>query len=342
MRRHAEALACYDRAIALNADYADAYNSRGILLGELKRHAQALESFDAALAVRPDFAEAWNNRGNTLRDLNRLEDAVASFDRALALKADFPEAHYSRGHALRDLRRYAEAVQSYARTVELAPDYSFAKGHLLHAKMLCCEWSGLAELAASVRADIRAGRQSAEPFGYQGIADSVQDLRACAEIYAAAMYPRQRVQYAARERIRREKIRIGYVSGEFRQQATSVLMAELFELHDKSRFEVLHSTTAGTTRAKCARDSAGRSTKSSIYRNSGICRRQRQSGNADVDILVNLNGYFGLQRQGVFSLQTGPYPGQLSRLSGHARRRLHRLHSCRQMGDSAARAGCLR
>jgi tetratricopeptide (TPR) repeat protein len=236
----------------LNPDYADAFNSRGILLGELKQHAQALASFETALALTPDYAEALNNRGNTLRDLNRLDDALASFERALALQPDFAQAHYSRAHALRDLRRYSEAVQAYTRVVELAPDYSFAKGHLLHARMLSCEWEGVADVVASVQADIRAGRQSAEPFGYQGIADSVQDLRACAEIYAAAMFPRQRAQYSARERIRKEKIRIGYLSGEFRQQATSWRNCLNCTTSRASKFS--RSTTAGTTRVKCVRD----------------------------------------------------------------------------------------
>ena len=61
------------------------YN-RGVTLKALKRFEEALASYDRALAVRPDYAEAFSNRGNTLQELKRFEEALASFDRALKLR----------------------------------------------------------------------------------------------------------------------------------------------------------------------------------------------------------------------------------------------------------------
>ena len=64
LKRHDEALASYDKAIALKPDYAEAYNNRGNALSELKRHEEALASYDKAIALKPDYAEAYNNRGD--------------------------------------------------------------------------------------------------------------------------------------------------------------------------------------------------------------------------------------------------------------------------------------
>ena len=61
----------------------------GIALQDLKRPAEALASYDKAIALKPDFAEAYNNRGNALRDLKRPEEALASYDKAIALKPDY-------------------------------------------------------------------------------------------------------------------------------------------------------------------------------------------------------------------------------------------------------------
>ena len=95
LKRFEEALASYDRALALRPDYVEALANRGVTLHELKRFEEALASYDRALAVRPDYAEAFVNRGVTLHELKRFEEALASYDRAIALRPDYAQAHYN-------------------------------------------------------------------------------------------------------------------------------------------------------------------------------------------------------------------------------------------------------
>ena len=99
LERFDDALASYDRALAIKPDYADAFNNRGIALADLKRFDDALASYDSALAIKPDYAEALNNRGVALKELRRLHDSLASYDHALAIKPDYAEAFYNRGMA---------------------------------------------------------------------------------------------------------------------------------------------------------------------------------------------------------------------------------------------------
>ena len=103
-RRHTEALASFDRALAVQPDYAEALYNRGVTLQELKRFDEALGSYDRALALRPDYAEAHYNRGNTLKELRRLDEALASYDRALAVRPDYAEALHNRGNVLKELQ----------------------------------------------------------------------------------------------------------------------------------------------------------------------------------------------------------------------------------------------
>ena len=95
LKRFEEALASYDRALALRPDYAEALSNRGNVLRELMRFEEALESYDRALAVRPDYAEALSNRGVTLQELMRFEEALASYQKAIALRPDFGEAQFA-------------------------------------------------------------------------------------------------------------------------------------------------------------------------------------------------------------------------------------------------------
>lgn len=110
----------------------------------------------------------------------------------------------------------------------------------------------------------------------------------------------------AGERYDNPRIRVGYLSGEFRQQATAVLITELFELHDKSRFELFAFDNgwddASELRGRIKRafhEIVDISRLADVEAAAAI--RQRR-----IDILVNLNGYFGHGRQGVFSYKPSP------------------------------------
>jgi predicted O-linked N-acetylglucosamine transferase (SPINDLY family) len=318
LKRFAEALESYDRALAFKPDYLNALINRASVLRDLKRPEEALATCDRGLAIRPDDPVVLNQRGSALSDLKRYAEALASYDRALAFKPDYRDALHNRGYLLAVQNRHEEAAQSYGRLLELAPDHEFLKGELLHQEMLCCDWSEYAVLARQIEEDVRAGRMSAEPFGYQAMTSSVENLRRCAEIFTGCRFPRAATQLYAGERYDNPKIRIGYLSGEFRQQATSVLMTELFELHDKDRF-ALFAFDNGWDDASELRARINRAFDEVIDisrlsdADAAAAVRQRR-----IDILVNLNGYFGHGRQGVFAHRPSPiqvnylgFPGTL-------------------------------
>ena len=305
LNRHEESLASYNRALAIVPDFAEALTNRGAALARLNRYEEALASFDRVLTLRPDDIESLNNRGDALGHLKRYPEALPCFDRALVLRPDYIDALYNRATTLRDLKRYDDAAAAFARVLELAPDFPFLKGELLHSKMLCCEWNGIGPLLQSIEMDVRAGKQSAEPFGFQGISSSAGDLKRCAEIYAADKFPPQSALWTG-ERYNNTKIRIGYVSGELRQQAMGVLMTGLFESHDKNRFEVfafdngIDDGSKLRQRINKAFDKIVDITRLSD-RDAATAIKQGQ-----LDILININGYFGEIRQGIFALRPCP------------------------------------
>jgi predicted O-linked N-acetylglucosamine transferase (SPINDLY family) len=305
LKRLDEAMASYDRALAFKPDHAAAYYNRGIALKELKRLDEAVDSYENAIALKPDFAEGYYNRGNTLLELNRLEEALDSYDRALKINPHYAEAHNNRADTLGRLHRHLEAAQCLTRLLELEPAFSFAKGNLLHAKMRCCDWADLGDLCESIGEDILVRKRSATPFGYQAICNSEQDLRTCAEVYAAEKFPPKSVRIHSKTK-EHEKIRLGYLSGEFRQQATAVLMAELFELHDRNRFEIVAFDNGWDDGSEI------RTRINKAFNEIVDIRRMPDLDAAslikakEIDILVNLNGYFGEARQGVFSYKPSP------------------------------------
>jgi hypothetical protein len=106
-------LASFDRAIALNPNYAEAHNNRGHQLRALGRLDEALASYDRAVAQKPEYAGALNNRGIVLGSLGRFDEALASYDRAIALDPDYADAHMNRALTKLLLGRFAEGWTDY-------------------------------------------------------------------------------------------------------------------------------------------------------------------------------------------------------------------------------------
>jgi tetratricopeptide (TPR) repeat protein len=117
-----EALDCFDQAVEANPCAANAWNNRGVLLGELRRTQEALESYDRAVEADPCAAKAWYNRGVLLGELRRTQEALESYDRAIEADPSCARAWYNRRIELVKLGRFEEAIESLEKTRELDPD----------------------------------------------------------------------------------------------------------------------------------------------------------------------------------------------------------------------------
>jgi predicted O-linked N-acetylglucosamine transferase (SPINDLY family) len=350
--RHADALAGYDRAVVLSPKYLHALVGRGTARLALKQPAAALADFDAALRIDPQHAAAHEGRGSALfalrraddavlaftrcldiasarldariqrgnasYQLRRYEDAIADFDAVLAVTPDAAGVVCNRGNALLELKRYDEAASAFERVQALDAAYPYALGKRVYAQAMACDWRDLDALAAQVHAGVAEGRPVIEPFAYAAIGTDPMLLRRCAELFAADQFAAQPALVAPGQRLGNAKIRVGYLGGEFRNQATSILATELFELHDKSRFEIVafdNGWDDGSTLRR--RIDAAFDEVVTIAALPDDAAAQAVAERR-IDILVNLNGWFGLGRTGVFARRPAPvqvnwlgFPGTL-------------------------------
>jgi tetratricopeptide (TPR) repeat protein len=183
MDRLDEALASYDAALALNPDFVEAHNNRGVVLAESNSSEAALASYDRALALSPGLAAVLNNRGNLLLDLGRTEQALADYDQVLALHPGYADAWNGRGTALQRLDRIAEAEQALRRAIEFKPDYAEAYGNLgaVHIDL-----GKLAEAEALIRHALELKPGNVSALG--NLARVLADLGRSGEAEAAARH----------------------------------------------------------------------------------------------------------------------------------------------------------
>ena len=233
-----EAVAFYDRALALAPGNPQLLNNRGNALNELSRHEEALANFDQAIAAAPENAEAFNNRGNALMQLRAYEDALASYERALALNRAHVGALYGCGSALIELKRHDEAIAALGQLLQQRPDYPYALGMLVHARKTCCDWRDESATQAMIAA-IRAGKRAATPLVLLASSDSAPDKLSCAQILMRDKFPPPAQPLRRGETYRHGRIRVAYLSADFRAHPVAMLMAGLFEHHDRERFETI-------------------------------------------------------------------------------------------------------
>lgn len=314
-RCYVDAVASYDRALAVRPDYADAHYNRGIALAVLNRHADALASYDRAIACHPEYARAHSNRGAALTRLEQLDAALASYDRALALNPRLADALNNRGGLFRKMGLHERAAQDYTRLLELNPGYEDAMGNRLYSEAWCCNWAEFPESRATLLDAVCAGGQVALPFQVAVLSGSAAEPLASARTYVARRYPTTTPLWTG-ERYRHDRIRIAYLSADFRDHATTHLMAELFEKHDQSRFEV-SAWSFGPDVQDAMRARLEKSFEHfHAVQNQSDMEIAALLRDQEIDIAVDLKGYTEGCRPAIFARRVAPiqinylgYPG---------------------------------
>jgi predicted O-linked N-acetylglucosamine transferase (SPINDLY family) len=293
-----DALECFDRVLRLRPDHLEARNSRGLALQAMGQAGHSLAEFDRVLKEKPNHLRALINRATVLGAMGRVDEELQGYDRALAAQPDMAEALIGRAYGLRTQKKdLAGAIAAQERAVVIQPDYPYARGDLVHMKMLAADWRDLAGELAVLNQGVHEGKRVVNPYVYQGLSSSPADLLASAKIYTQDKYPP--VPFPRQRRRQHGKIRLGYLSSDFRAQATMHLSAGLFEHHDRSRFEVIGFDNSPEDGSPMRRRVIAAFDKFVPIQTLSDRAAGHLVAADEIDILVNLNGYFGTPRMGV-------------------------------------------
>jgi protein O-GlcNAc transferase len=303
--RPEEALASYDRALGLEPGNAEILCNRAMALDQLDRFEEALAAFDAAIATAPQRAETFSNRGLLFMHTRRYEDAITDYTKALALKPDYAEALYGRASALVELNRQDEAIAAFKQLLGRYPEYPYALGMLVYAQKTACDWRD-EESAHALSDAIAAGKRVATPVLFLAVSDCASLKFRCAQILMQDKFRPAEQPLWRGDTYRHDKIRVAYLSADFRTHPVAILMAGVFEHHDRGRFETIAISNGpddgSPIRARLMRsfnrfiDVRGKSDRevASLIRD------------MEIDILVDLTGLTASARQGILALRAAP------------------------------------
>jgi protein O-GlcNAc transferase len=306
LKRHAEALASYDQALALKPDFIEALNNRGTVLHALDRHAEALASYDQALAINPVFAEAHFNRGNSLQELDRHLEALASFDKALVLKPEYDEAIFNRCISLHALNRHVEMLRNIGKALASEHKYKYALGMFVHSRAHICDWREYGGLVQRLESGVRAGTSCSHPFPFITVSDSPAAQLACASSYAGKRYPGSSAPLWRGERYGHERIRIAYLSADFREHPVAQLLVELLEKHSREKIETFGISFGPDTHDDMRSRLANALEHFIDVRGMGDEDAAALLRESEIDIAVDLTGFTASARTGILARRPAP------------------------------------
>jgi protein O-GlcNAc transferase len=318
LERFEEAIASYDRTIALKPDLAEAFNNRANVFTSLKRYDEALVSYDRAIALKPDRAHVFNNRGNVLVCLRRFDEACASYSRAIVLRPDFLDAILNRAWALFERKRYSEGFSDCNRALAISPGDPRAIRIAVAAQLLICDWRALERQKHRIDSAVKAGACVVHPGDHRSFSDSEEEhLRIAQNWMKSEALPVANPLWRG-ELHSQVKIRLAYLSGDFRVHATAHLIAGVLEQHDKSRFEVIalsnHPGDDSEIRKRIV-SACDRCTNIQHMTDRQVALLMRAM---EIDIAVDLNGLAGDNRTGILAARPAPiqvnylgYPGTM-------------------------------
>ena len=293
------------------------------------RYQQAEACFAEALEYQPDNAIHWYNLGNAQRDLAKLQAALHSFKQSIQFDPIDADAHNNLGNVQRELGQLDKAILSYETALKLNPNLHHALAHWVHQKQHVCDWRDL-DIKIKLLRNLVKARPNAQisPFAFLAMPNtSMQEQKQCATNYVNTAFTslldlRKTLDFQYQKNTK-TKLKIGYLSADFRLHPLAFLITELIENHDKTQFETYAYSYGADdqTSARKRLESAFDHFVDIRAMNDVVAASKIYHDK--IDILVDLTGYTQSSRTGIVVLKPTPisinwlgYPGSMGELAG--------------------------
>lgn len=301
-----DSIMSYKKAINTKENYAEAHNNLGLLMMNLGDMESAYEHLLIALKINPDYIYANNNFGSYLSKKGKFLESIEYFNKAISLNSNFFEAYSNLGNALKYLKRHDESLACYEKSYAINPKAEYSLGSIIHSKLHLSIWNDIDEKIIELREKINANEKSIVPFPLLALIDDPALHKKTAEIYIFDKFPPNNDLPKIRKYSDHPKIKIGYFSPDFRIHPVANLTAELYEIHDRNKFEVYAFSFGPDTK-----DEMNLRIKHGVdhfYDVRALTHKEVSvlSRELEIDIAIDLGGFTQDTRTEIFAMRAAP------------------------------------
>jgi protein O-GlcNAc transferase len=297
---------------------AQAWRKLGRELIKLRRYEAARRCYDRVLELEPEDAVNWTDRANALSLMGLAKLALADTEKALALDPREVRAWIVRARVLLLLRHFGEAVKASDHTLAHDADNAAAVRVGIQARLFACDWSRREADKRLISEGMKLGRMLINPLHHRAVSDSEAEQRILARLRAASV-PKSTKPLWRGERYCHDRIRIAYISTDFRDHAVGHAIVGCLEEHDRTRFETTAISLGPNDGGALRRRIEAAFDRFIDARTISDAEAGEIIRDLEIDIAIDLNGYSGESRSGILALRPAPvqvnyfgYPGTMS------------------------------
>jgi len=305
--RPGDALQAFERALHLDPRQAKAHAGTGLALAALGRTNEAMAAYERAARLDPTDPAPFHEVGHLLARAARYDHAHTAFEAALTLEPEHRGAMEGAAKTLIALNRHAEAVVQLTALQRVCPDLEHLDGLILNCRLQGCDWTDFAASSRRLAGRVADGEAADMPWSFLAHCDSAALQRRCAESYVRCQLPPGAVRASVRRaRPSSGRLRIGYVSADFREHPVAQLLAPVIECHDRSRVEIfgfnLGPSDDGPMRRRLA-EACDELIDVSTLQDAAVAQALADRG---IDIAIDLGGHTTGGRTRIFARRPAP------------------------------------
>lgn len=308
-----------ERAIAVAPSHVPARFAKGTVQLALGQPEAAILAFDEALKLDPNNIESLLNKATAYHHLRLLGEGVKCLQQVLRIDPKHEKALGNLGYMLTELNMNAEAAKVFDRLIKVNPNYDYVHGLKLKAQMHCCDWSDYNIGISNILDGLAKGQRYCNSLAIMALTDDPAVHLQAARLWADHRCPPNSNPLWHGEQYQHHKIRLGYMSPDFREHPVGHSFCGVLEAHDRSRFELIGISLGVDDQSKLRqrfKQAFDHFVDARFLASQELARWIRMM---EIDILVDLAGYTAGSRTEVLAMRPAPiqvnylgYPGTMA------------------------------
>lgn len=313
--RVGEAIRAYKKTIEIDPLNSGAFVNLGYVYQKQGNHNEASRCLRKSIEINEDY-EVYINLAISYSEIKDYKNAIIFYDKAIKLDSKKAEAFIHKAYFYISIKEIDKAILLFSRALKANKKHKYLFGERFYAKNSICDWSNFEEDLMIIESGLKKNLHVAHPLAVCNNFDDPSLQKKAAQIWANDKYPHDNSLGPIKKYPKTKKIRIGYFSGDFSEHPVGFIVANLFERHDKNKFELFGFSLVKKIQSKTRsriKNSCDEFFDVENYTDKEIALLARDK---KIDIAIDLGGYTKHGRPAIFALRAAPiqisylgYPG---------------------------------
>jgi len=302
-KNYDQGIQCIEKSLQINNKNYSALNNLGNIFLELKKYPEAIEKYKKALNLNKNYTAAIYNLGNVYKAISKYKIALEYYYKAIISDPKFFDAYYDYAELLERTGRTEDALIYYSKLLEISPGYPYLLGSILRSKLSICEWKSLDKEIKKIKNNL-FNKKTINAFDILLITDSLEHQTKAIKQYSEDKFPSTENIIDLKQE-NNSKIKIGYYSSDFSNHAVGYSIVQLFEFHNKEKFEV-YAFYFGKKNDETTKKISKKCKEFIDVSNISDFEIINLSKKIGINIAINLNGFTSNSRTKIFSSRISP------------------------------------